>query len=360
MELREAIDPDFGDPAATGPDGGLPRLAGAAGRDVGAARPGGGRVPGGLDVQAGGASLRLPDPLDRGGGRQRRGGRDGDGVAVADRDLAVGAGEDLAGRRAVPPVPGGRRVADVRRGPLLARKGRGCCRGSGRSSSASASSRRAASCRAPSSGSPSSTSPRGSRAWPWRVESSPSRPGRWGSPSGRANCSRRPCSIARWSAPMSYNKTKADESLGRFAYDGLERVFHEKARLGIMTSLVTNPKGLLFSDLKELCAPHRRQPQPPPPGPPRSGLRRGLQGVRAEPAPDDLPAHRRRPRSVPGIHHGPRERRRRRPDRHEGRPLDRQGPRRRGLPGLTTRRIDVPSTRPHHGFYLFNTKFLIS
>ena len=53
---------------------------------------------------------------------------------------------------------------------------------------------------------------------------------------------------------MSRNKTRADESLGRFAYDGLERVFHEKARLGIMTSLVTNPRGLLFSDLKELCA----------------------------------------------------------------------------------------------------------
>jgi len=53
---------------------------------------------------------------------------------------------------------------------------------------------------------------------------------------------------------MSYHKTKGDESLGRFAYDGLERVFHEKARLGIMTSLVTNPKGLRFSDLKELCA----------------------------------------------------------------------------------------------------------
>ena len=53
---------------------------------------------------------------------------------------------------------------------------------------------------------------------------------------------------------MSYNKIKGDESQGRFAYDGLERVFHEKARLGIMTSLVTNPKGLLFSDLKELCA----------------------------------------------------------------------------------------------------------
>ena len=49
-------------------------------------------------------------------------------------------------------------------------------------------------------------------------------------------------------------KDKADESTGRFAYEGLERVFHEKARLGIMTSLVTNPRGLVFSDLKELCA----------------------------------------------------------------------------------------------------------
>ena len=41
---------------------------------------------------------------------------------------------------------------------------------------------------------------------------------------------------------------------GRFAYDGLERVIHEKARLGIMTSLVAHPDGLLFVDLKELCA----------------------------------------------------------------------------------------------------------
>jgi DNA-binding MarR family transcriptional regulator len=45
-----------------------------------------------------------------------------------------------------------------------------------------------------------------------------------------------------------------DDPSGRFAYEGLERVFHEKARLGIMTSLVTNPKGLLFNDLKELCS----------------------------------------------------------------------------------------------------------
>jgi DNA-binding MarR family transcriptional regulator len=50
------------------------------------------------------------------------------------------------------------------------------------------------------------------------------------------------------------DKDKADDTTGRFAYEGLERVFHEKARLGIMTSLVTNPRGLVFSDLKELCA----------------------------------------------------------------------------------------------------------
>ncbi len=48
-------------------------------------------------------------------------------------------------------------------------------------------------------------------------------------------------------------KVVAPESSGRFAYDGLERAIHEKARLGIMTSLVSNQEGLLFSDLKELC-----------------------------------------------------------------------------------------------------------
>src|SRR4051812_48603682 len=43
-------------------------------------------------------------------------------------------------------------------------------------------------------------------------------------------------------------------SSGRFAYDGLERVIHEKARLGIMSSLATHPDGLLFNDLKGLCS----------------------------------------------------------------------------------------------------------
>ena len=40
----------------------------------------------------------------------------------------------------------------------------------------------------------------------------------------------------------------------RFAYDGLERVIHERARLSVLTSLVTHSKGLLFGDLKQLCA----------------------------------------------------------------------------------------------------------
>ncbi|RPI89634.1 MAG: ArsR family transcriptional regulator [Planctomycetaceae bacterium] len=41
---------------------------------------------------------------------------------------------------------------------------------------------------------------------------------------------------------------------GRYAYDGLERAIHEKARLGILTSLLAHPLGLTFTDLKELCA----------------------------------------------------------------------------------------------------------
>jgi DNA-binding MarR family transcriptional regulator len=40
---------------------------------------------------------------------------------------------------------------------------------------------------------------------------------------------------------------------GRFAYDGLDRVIHEKARLSVLTSLIAHPKGLIFGDLKQLC-----------------------------------------------------------------------------------------------------------
>jgi DNA-binding MarR family transcriptional regulator len=43
------------------------------------------------------------------------------------------------------------------------------------------------------------------------------------------------------------------EPAGRFAYDGLDRVIHEKARLSVLTSLVAHPKGLVFGDLKQMC-----------------------------------------------------------------------------------------------------------
>src|ERR1700723_3695200 len=49
-------------------------------------------------------------------------------------------------------------------------------------------------------------------------------------------------------------KAKRPTNEGRFAYEGLDRVIHERARLSILTSLVTNPKGLTFNDLKQLCA----------------------------------------------------------------------------------------------------------
>lgn len=49
-------------------------------------------------------------------------------------------------------------------------------------------------------------------------------------------------------------KSKPVSNDGRFAYEGLDRVIHERARLSILTSLVTNPKGLTFGDLKQLCA----------------------------------------------------------------------------------------------------------
>ena len=41
---------------------------------------------------------------------------------------------------------------------------------------------------------------------------------------------------------------------GRYSYDGLERVLHERARLGIVTSLVAHADGLSFSELKEFCS----------------------------------------------------------------------------------------------------------
>jgi DNA-binding MarR family transcriptional regulator len=53
---------------------------------------------------------------------------------------------------------------------------------------------------------------------------------------------------------MAMHKPEREAESGRFAYDGLERVMHEKARLGMLTSLMAHPAGLLFGDLKELCS----------------------------------------------------------------------------------------------------------
>lgn len=41
---------------------------------------------------------------------------------------------------------------------------------------------------------------------------------------------------------------------GRFAYEGLDRLIHEKARLSILSSLASHSEGLVFQDLKALCA----------------------------------------------------------------------------------------------------------
>ncbi|MCJ2024814.1 transcriptional regulator [Methylobacterium sp. J-067] len=45
----------------------------------------------------------------------------------------------------------------------------------------------------------------------------------------------------------------ANRAAGRFSYEGLDRIIHEKARLSVLTSLAAHPKGLPFPDLKRLC-----------------------------------------------------------------------------------------------------------
>ncbi|MGB6604188.1 MAG: transcriptional regulator [Steroidobacteraceae bacterium] len=49
------------------------------------------------------------------------------------------------------------------------------------------------------------------------------------------------------------NKPRENPRPPPFAYDGLHRVIHERARLGVLTSLMAHPKGLRFNDLKQLC-----------------------------------------------------------------------------------------------------------
>src|SRR5215204_2310951 len=50
------------------------------------------------------------------------------------------------------------------------------------------------------------------------------------------------------------NSKAEPKEVGRFAYDGLERLIHEKARLSILASLASHSRGLLFNDLKALCS----------------------------------------------------------------------------------------------------------
>lgn len=49
-------------------------------------------------------------------------------------------------------------------------------------------------------------------------------------------------------------KKNNSRSTAPFAYEGLDRVIHERARLSVLTSLMTHPDGLSFVELKQLCA----------------------------------------------------------------------------------------------------------
>jgi DNA-binding transcriptional ArsR family regulator len=51
-------------------------------------------------------------------------------------------------------------------------------------------------------------------------------------------------------------KIRSNKSVNtsRYAYGGLNRVIHERARLSLLTSLATHSKGLAFGELKDLCA----------------------------------------------------------------------------------------------------------
>ncbi len=58
------------------------------------------------------------------------------------------------------------------------------------------------------------------------------------------------------SRPQSTPPTRSASggARARHAYDGLDRILHEKARLGILTALLTRPEGASFVELKALCS----------------------------------------------------------------------------------------------------------
>lgn len=56
------------------------------------------------------------------------------------------------------------------------------------------------------------------------------------------------------SKDVAAKDSPSKESPAPFAYEGLERVIHERARLSILSSLAAHAQGLVFNDLKSLCA----------------------------------------------------------------------------------------------------------
>jgi DNA-binding MarR family transcriptional regulator len=52
---------------------------------------------------------------------------------------------------------------------------------------------------------------------------------------------------------VSGPRKKGEARANQYAYTGLDRVIHERARLSVLTSLARYPKGLRFNDLKTLC-----------------------------------------------------------------------------------------------------------
>src|SRR5947199_2337421 len=126
----------------------------------------------------------------------------------------------------------------------------GCFRGSGRSSTVSASSRLAASFQG-------RCLRRGAGIWFLVLHASRwvtfgrSLPWQWESRSESGSSWLRSFCCFPTERPAMRSKSSNE---GRFAYEGLDRVIHERARLSILTSLLTNPKGVTFNDLKRLCS----------------------------------------------------------------------------------------------------------
>ena len=52
---------------------------------------------------------------------------------------------------------------------------------------------------------------------------------------------------------VSKRDKNSKTSSGSFAYEGLDRLIHERARLAILSSLAAHEQGLTFNDLKDLC-----------------------------------------------------------------------------------------------------------